>query len=78
MDTIVIAIGQGPNPLLLSTVPDLKLNEDGYIIADENGHTSASDIFSGGDIVTGAATVIQAMGSGKKAARAMDRYLKGA
>jgi len=76
MDTLVVAIGQGPNPLLLKTIPELKLNEDGYIIADEECRTSAPDIFAGGDIVTGAATVIQAMGAGKKAAKAIDAYLK--
>ena len=78
MDTLVVAIGQGPNPLLLRTIPELKLNEDGYIIADENCQTSVPDTFAGGDIVTGAATVIQAMGAGKKAARSIDNYLKNA
>ncbi len=76
LDTLVVAIGQGPNPLLLSTIPDLKLNEDGYIVTDEECRTSVPDIFAGGDIVTGAATVIQAMGAGKKAAKAIDKYLK--
>ncbi|MDP3790148.1 MAG: NADPH-dependent glutamate synthase, partial [Candidatus Omnitrophota bacterium] len=75
LDTLVVAIGQGPNPLLLRTIPDLKLNKDGYIIADEECHTSVPDIFAGGDIVTGAATVIQAMGAGKKAANSIDKYL---
>lgn len=76
LDTLVVAIGQGPNPLLLRTIPDLKLNEDGYIAADEECRTSVPDIFAGGDIVTGAATVIQAMGAGKKAAKSIDRHLK--
>ena len=76
IDTLVSAIGQGPNPLLISRVPNLKLNEDGNIITDENGMTSVDGIFAGGDIVTGAATVILAMGAGKQVARAIDRYLK--
>jgi glutamate synthase (NADPH/NADH) small chain len=76
IDTLISAIGQGPNPLLIKRVQGLKLNEDGNIIADENGMTSIDGIFAGGDIVTGAATVILAMGAGKKAARAVDSYLK--
>ncbi|MBL7071828.1 MAG: NADPH-dependent glutamate synthase [Candidatus Omnitrophica bacterium] len=75
IDTIVVAIGQGPNPLLLDTMPDLKLNRKGYIEADPEGRTSIPDIFAGGDIVTGAATVIQAMGAGKIAARSIDGFL---
>ncbi|MCK4422936.1 MAG: FAD-dependent oxidoreductase, partial [Candidatus Omnitrophica bacterium] len=75
MDTMVIAVGQGPNPLLLSTEPDLKLNRWGNIKADSEGQTSLPDVFAGGDIVTGAATVIQAMGAGKRAARAINEYL---
>lgn len=73
-ETIVCAIGQGPNPLLLSTLPKLKLNKRGNIIVDENLMTSIPGIFAGGDIVTGAATVIEAMGAGKKAARSIDSY----
>ncbi|MBI5144345.1 MAG: NADPH-dependent glutamate synthase [Candidatus Omnitrophica bacterium] len=76
LDTVVCAIGQGPNPLLPSTLPDLKLNEDGDIIVDDNMMTSMEGVFAGGDIVTGAATVIEAMGAGKKAAAAIDRYLR--
>lgn len=76
LDTLVVAIGQGPNPLLLETIPELKLNKDGYIVTDEKCRTSVPDIFAGGDVVTGAATVIQAMGAGKKAAKAIDEYLK--
>jgi len=74
-DTIVCAIGQGPNPLLLSTLPGLKLNKRGNIVVDENYMTSIPGIFAGGDIVTGAATVIEAMGAGKKAAGCIDAYL---
>ncbi len=73
----VIAIGQGPNPLLTASVPDLELTKWGNIVADpETGKTSKKGVFAGGDIVTGAATVILAMGAGKKAAEAMDKYLK--
>jgi glutamate synthase (NADPH/NADH) small chain len=75
-DTVVVAIGQGPNPLLLETLPELKLNKRGYIEADEEtGVTSIPGVYAGGDIVTGAATVISAMGAGKKAARAIHDYL---
>ncbi|MEA3328439.1 MAG: NADPH-dependent glutamate synthase [Candidatus Omnitrophota bacterium] len=74
-DLVVVAVGQGPNPLLLSTIPELKLNKRGNIEADPEGRTSVPDIFAGGDIVTGAATVIEAMGMGKRAARAIDNYL---
>jgi len=77
VDMVVIAIGQGPNPLLTSTTPDLKVNKWGNIVADEEtGQTSKEGVFAGGDIVTGAATVILAMGAGKKAARAIDAYLR--
>ena len=75
VDIVVMAIGQGPNPLLTSTTPDLKLTKWGNIIADEEtGKTSKKGVFAGGDIVTGAATVILAMGAGKKAALAIDKY----
>jgi glutamate synthase (NADPH/NADH) small chain len=76
-DTAVIAIGQGPNPLALSTMKELKLNKWGYIEADmETGKTSMKGIFAGGDIVTGEATVIEAMGFGRRAAIAIDEYLE--
>ena len=75
-DTVVCAIGQGSNPLLPATMPDLKMNENGNIIADKNGMTSIKGVFAGGDIVTGAATVIAAMGAGRRAAAAIDKYLK--
>ncbi|MFA6635614.1 MAG: NADPH-dependent glutamate synthase [Candidatus Omnitrophota bacterium] len=75
VDTVIVAIGNGPNPLLLKTVEGLELNKWGNIKADEEGRTSVKDIFAGGDIVTGAATVIAAMGAGKKAARVIDKYL---
>ncbi|MBN2104759.1 NADPH-dependent glutamate synthase [bacterium] len=77
VDTVVMAIGQGANPLLTKTTPDLKLNKWDNIVADEQtGKTSKRGVFAGGDIVTGAATVILAMGAGKKAAFAIDEYLK--
>ncbi|MPN58883.1 NADPH-Fe(3+) oxidoreductase subunit beta [bioreactor metagenome] len=76
VDTVVIAIGQGPNPLVQSTTKGLDTNKRGNIIADsETGATSKPGVFAGGDIVTGAATVILAMGAGKKAAAAIDQYL---
>lgn len=77
VDMVIMAIGQGPNPLLTSTTPDLELTKAGNIVADEaTGKTSKHGVFAGGDIVTGAATVILAMGAGKKAAQAIDAYLK--
>ena len=77
VDLVVIAIGSGANPLLTSTLPDLKLNKWGNIVADTDGRTNLTGVFAGGDIVTGSATVIQAMGAGRKAATAMHSYLSG-
>jgi len=78
VDMVIMAIGQGPNPLLTSTTPDLALTKWGNIVADaETCKTSKKGVFAGGDIVTGGATVILAMGAGKKAAKAIDAYLKG-
>jgi glutamate synthase (NADPH) small chain len=74
-DTVVVAIGTKANPLLTATCPELKLNKWGNIVADENGATSIPGVFAGGDIVRGAATVILAMGDGKKSALAIDKYL---
>lgn len=77
-DIVVIAIGQSPNPLVPRTTPGLEIGPRGTITADpESGQTSRKGVFAGGDIVTGAATVILAMGAGKKAARAIDAYLSG-
>ena len=77
IDTAVVAIGTGPNPVLLKAFPELKLNKWGYIDADpETGATSVPGVYAGGDIVTGAATVISAMGAGKRAAKAIDEYLQ--
>jgi glutamate synthase (NADPH/NADH) small chain len=78
VDTVVIAIGNGPHPLIPQTTDGLELTRRGNIVADpETGQTSKEGVFAGGDIVTGAATVIQAMGAGKRAAAAIDRYLQG-
>jgi glutamate synthase (NADPH/NADH) small chain len=74
-DAVVVAIGTRANPLLTATCPDLKLNKWGNIEADANGMTSIPGIFAGGDIVRGAATVILAMGDGKRSAKAIDEYL---
>jgi len=76
-DAVVVAIGTRANPLLTATCPDLKLNRWGNIEADEVGMTSIPGIFAGGDIVRGAATVILAMGDGKRSAQAIDAYLMG-
>jgi glutamate synthase (NADPH) small chain len=76
-NVVVVAIGTRANPLLTATCPDLKLNKHGNIIVDGNGMTSLPGVFAGGDIVRGAATVILAMGDGKRAAKAMDGYLAG-
>lgn len=76
-DTVVVAIGNGPHPLVLQTTPGLKLNRWGNIEADpETGATSLRGVYAGGDIVTGAATVIEAMGAGKRAAHAIDAFLQ--
>ncbi len=75
-DVVVVAIGTRANPLLTATCPDLKLNKWGNIIVDDNGMTNLPGVFAGGDIVRGAATVILAMGDGKRAAKAMDEYLR--
>jgi glutamate synthase (NADPH/NADH) small chain len=75
-DVVVVAIGTRSNPLLTATCPDLKLNRWGNMVTDEHGQTSLPGVFAGGDIVRGSATVILAMGDGKKSAHAIDAYLK--
>ena len=76
VDTVVIAIGQSPNPLIKSTTPGLETQKwGGIIVEEETGATSKEGVYAGGDAVTGAATVILAMGAGKKAAAAIDKYL---
>ena len=76
VDMVVMAIGQGPNPLIKQTTPELEVNKRGNIVANEVGATSIPGVFAGGDIVTGAATVILAMGAGKNAAEAIDEYIR--
>ena len=77
VDCVIIAIGTSPNPLLRSTTKGLETNKWGCIVADEKtGATSREGVFAGGDAVTGAATVILAMGAGKAAAKAMDEYMQ--
>lgn len=76
VETVVIAIGQSPNPLIKSTTPGLETQKwGGIIVEEETGATSREGVYAGGDAVTGAATVILAMGAGKKAAKAIDEYL---
>ena len=75
-DSVIMALGTSPNPLLRKVTPDMEYNEKGGIVADENGVTTKPGVFAGGDAVTGSATVIKAMGAGKKAAAAIDRYIK--
>lgn len=78
VETVVIAIGQSPNPLIKSTTPGLETQKwGGIIVEEETGATSKKAVYAGGDAVTGAATVILAMGAGKKAAKAIDEYLSG-
>ncbi len=74
-DQLIVAIGNGPNPILTRSFPGLQLDKRGNIPVDENNMTNVPGVFAGGDIVTGAATVIEAMGAGKRAAAAIDKYL---
>jgi glutamate synthase (NADPH/NADH) small chain len=76
IDTALVAIGQSPNPLIPQSMKHLKIGKHGNITTDDDGRTSIPKIFAGGDIATGAATVILAMGAGKRAARTIDAYLK--
>lgn len=76
VDSVIIAIGTSPNPLIRTTTKGLDTQKWGGIIADEEGLTSREGVYAGGDAVTGAATVILAMGAGKKAADAIDKYIK--
>ena len=75
VDTVIMSIGTSPNPLIKSTTDGLEVNGRGGIIVNEDGLTSRQAVYAGGDAVTGAATVISAMGAGKVAARAIDEYL---
>jgi glutamate synthase (NADPH/NADH) small chain len=75
-DVVIIAVGTGANPLIAQSAKNLNVTKHKYIIAnEETGRTSLQGVYAGGDIVTGAATVISAMGAGRKAARAIHDYL---
>lgn len=76
IDTVVVAIGQTPNPLIRQTTDGLETDRRGCIVANDDGLTSKAKVYAGGDVVTGAATVILAMGAGKKAAEAIDKELR--
>jgi glutamate synthase (NADPH/NADH) small chain len=77
VDAVIMSLGTSPNPLISSTTEGLETNKWKCIIADEsNGKTTKEGVYAGGDAVTGAATVILAMGAGKKAAAAIDEYIK--
>ncbi len=75
VDTVIIAIGQSPNPILFQTIPELQLGPKGNVQVDADGRTNIPDVWAGGDAATGAATVIQAMGAGRTAARSIINYL---
>ena len=75
-DVVIMALGTSPNPLIAATTDGLETNRRGCIVADDEGRTSREGVFAGGDIVTGAATVILAMGAGRRAAKAIDEYVK--
>ena len=76
VDTVIMAIGTSPNPLIKKTTPGLETNKRGCLIVDESNATTKEGVHAGGDAVTGAATVILAMGAGKKAAAEIDKYIK--
>ena len=76
VDTVIMSLGTSPNPLIRSTTPGLETNRKGCLIVNENEMTTRDGVFAGGDAVTGAATVILAMGAGKKGAAAIDAYIK--
>lgn len=76
VDTVIMSIGTSPNPLIRNTTPGLEVNKRGCLIVDENESTTKEGVYAGGDAVTGAATVILAMGAGKKAAAAIDKYIQ--
>lgn len=76
-DVVIMALGTSPNPLIASTTSGLERTRRGGLVADEEGTTSREGVFAGGDAVTGAATVILAMGAGRRAARSIDKYLRG-
>lgn len=75
VDTVVVSLGTSPNPLISSTTPDLETSRRGTVVCDEKGKTSKARVWAGGDIVSGGATVISAMGEGRRAASAMHEFL---
>lgn len=75
VDSVIMALGTTPNPLIKNTTPDIKTNKRGCLVVNENMKTTKDSVYAGGDAVTGAATVILAMGAGKTAAKAIDEYL---
>ena len=75
-DVVIMSLGTSANPLIAETTPGLQINRWNCLIADDNGVTSKEGVFAGGDVVTGAATVILAMGAGRRAAKEIDLYLK--
>ena len=76
VDSVIMALGTSPNPLIKNTTAGLDVTGRGCIVADGTGKTSKEGVWAGGDAVTGSATVILAMGAGKKAAAAIDEYVK--
>ena len=75
-DVVIMALGTSPNPLIAATTSGLDTNRRGCLVADEAGATTREGVFAGGDAVTGAATVILAMGAGRRAAEAIDQYIQ--
>ena len=75
-ETVIMTLGTAPNPLISSTTKGLETTKRGCLVADESGATTRPGVFAGGDAVTGAATVILAMGAGRVAAKAIDQYVK--
>ena len=75
-DAVIVAIGTTPNPLLRTTTPGLETNRKGCLVVNEDAMTSRDGVYAGGDAVTGAATVILAMGAGKKGAESIDKYIQ--
>ena len=75
-NTIIMSLGTAPNPLIATTTPGLERNRKGGIEATDDGITTRKGVFAGGDAVTGAATVILAMGAGRRAAKSIDEYIR--
>ncbi|MDR1453181.1 MAG: NADPH-dependent glutamate synthase [Candidatus Margulisbacteria bacterium] len=78
VNAVIVAVGTQANPILKDTTPDLPTDKRGYIIVDENGRTAKKGVWAGGDIASGAATVILAMGAGKRSAKAIEKYIRSA